>query len=287
MAFIVNDRVRETTATTGTGTVTLAGAVSGYQSFSAIGNGNNTYYTIANRTASEWETGVGTYTSSGTTLSRDFVISSSANGGIVDFSAGTKDVFCSVPAARTLTSNASNPTAGTFNAVKGIVPSYIIYSNGANVSLSATSAAQAIYPSLAQLSLFSSTQYQFEYMFIFSKTTTTTSHTCGFGFSTNGVGNSIWHTGYALSNTTAPSSVGIAPWSYTSNTFAIQVLSGSLAAATTFFAVTGVGTLNTGPASPGLLTPQFKTSTSIAGYSVLAGSYIKLTPDLGVYGAWA
>ena len=103
MALVVKDRVRETTTTTGTGTVTLAGAVTGFQSFSAIGNGNTTFYTIAGQGTSEWEVGIGTYTSSGTTLSRDTVLSSSNSGSKVNFSAGTKDVFVTYPAGRTLT----------------------------------------------------------------------------------------------------------------------------------------------------------------------------------------
>ena len=100
MAFVLADRVRETTTTAGTGTVTLAGAVTGFQTFSAIGNGNTTYYTIAGQGTSEWEVGIGTYTSSGTTLSRDTVLASSNSGSKVNFSAGTKDVFCDYPAGR-------------------------------------------------------------------------------------------------------------------------------------------------------------------------------------------
>lgn len=100
MAFVLADRVRETTTTTGTGTVTLAGAVTGFQSFSAIGNANTTYYTIAGQGTAEWEVGIGTYTSSGTTLSRDTVLASSNSGSLVNFSAGTKDVFCDYPAKR-------------------------------------------------------------------------------------------------------------------------------------------------------------------------------------------
>ena len=100
MAFVLADRVRETTTTAGTGTVTLAGAVTGFQTFAAIGNGNVTYYTIAGQGTSEWEVGIGTYTSAGTTLSRDTVLASSASGAKVSFSAGTKDVFCDYPAGR-------------------------------------------------------------------------------------------------------------------------------------------------------------------------------------------
>jgi hypothetical protein len=100
MAFVVKDRVKETTTTTGTGTITLAGAVSGFQAFSAIGDGNTTYYTIAG--GSEWEVGVGTYTSSGTTLSRDVILESSNAGSAVNFSAGVKDVFVTYPAERSV-----------------------------------------------------------------------------------------------------------------------------------------------------------------------------------------
>jgi hypothetical protein len=98
MAFVVADRVQETTTSTGTGTITLAGAVSGFQSFSVVGDGNTTYYTIAGGT--EWEVGLGTYTASGTTLSRDSILESSNSGSAVNFSAGTKNVFVTYPAER-------------------------------------------------------------------------------------------------------------------------------------------------------------------------------------------
>jgi len=100
MALILKDRVQETTTTTGTGTLTLGGAVTGYQSFSAIGNANTTYYAIYASGGSEWEVGIGTYTASGTTLSRDTVLSSSNSGSLVSFSAGTKNVWCDYPAGR-------------------------------------------------------------------------------------------------------------------------------------------------------------------------------------------
>ncbi len=108
MALVLADRVRETTTTTGTGTVTLAGAVVGFQTFAAIGNGNVTYYTIAGQGTSEWEVGIGTYTSSGTTLSRDTNLSSSNSGLAVNFSAGTKDVFVVYPSERAVYYDAAN-----------------------------------------------------------------------------------------------------------------------------------------------------------------------------------
>jgi hypothetical protein len=102
MPLVLADRVKETTTTTGTGTVTLAGAATGYQSFAAIGNANTTYYCIAGQSGSEWEVGLGTYTASGTTLSRTTVFASSNGGALVNFSAGTKDVFCTYSAARSV-----------------------------------------------------------------------------------------------------------------------------------------------------------------------------------------
>lgn len=100
MALIVKDRVRETTTSTGTGSVVLAGAATGYQAFSVIGNGNTTYYTIAG--GSEWEVGIGTYNSSSNTLARTTVFSSSNGGSLVNFSAGTKDVFVTYPSERAI-----------------------------------------------------------------------------------------------------------------------------------------------------------------------------------------
>ena len=100
MALVLADRVQETTTTTGTGTVTLAGAVSGFQSFSVVGNGNTTYYTIVDSSTGDWEVGLGTYTSSGTTLSRTTVLSSSNSGSLVNFGAGTKQVFVTYPASQ-------------------------------------------------------------------------------------------------------------------------------------------------------------------------------------------
>ena len=107
MALALNDRVKETTTTVSTGTITLAGASTGYQSFAAVGNGNTTYYAIASQTLSEWEVGIGTYTSAGTTLSRTTVLASSNAGSLVNFSAGTKDVFVTYPSEKAVWLDAS------------------------------------------------------------------------------------------------------------------------------------------------------------------------------------
>jgi len=121
MALILADRVRETSTTTGTGTLTLDGAVTSYQSFSAVGNANTTYYTIVNQNAAEWEVGIGTYTASGTTLSRDTVLSSSNSGSLVNFSAGTKDVWGDYPAGKAVTTDtlAYPPAIGGTTAAAG------------------------------------------------------------------------------------------------------------------------------------------------------------------------
>ena len=100
MALVLKDRVQETTGVVGTGTMTLAGAVLGFQSFAAIGNSNTTYYAVFDLITGDWEVGIGTYTSSGTTLSRTTVLSSSNGGSLVSFAAGTKQVICTYPSER-------------------------------------------------------------------------------------------------------------------------------------------------------------------------------------------
>ena len=105
MALVLKDRVKETSTTAGTGTLTLAGAVAGFQSFAAVGNGNTTYYAIADSLTGDWEVGVGTYTSSGTTLSRTTVLSSSNGGALVNFAANPKDVFVTYPSSRSAYQN--------------------------------------------------------------------------------------------------------------------------------------------------------------------------------------
>ena len=104
MALVINDRVKETSTTTGTGTFSLAGAETGYEGFVAgVGNGNTTYYAIELNSANQWEVGIGTVTDAAPdTLSRDTIISSSNSDAAVNFSAGTKNVFCTLPAKKTI-----------------------------------------------------------------------------------------------------------------------------------------------------------------------------------------
>ena len=113
MALALQDRVQETTTTAGTGTITLAGAVTGYQTFAAVGDGNTTYYCIAGSGTTEWEVGIGTYTLSGTTLSRTTVLASSNGGSLVTFSVGPKSVFVGT----NITGTAAGLTAGLATAL--------------------------------------------------------------------------------------------------------------------------------------------------------------------------
>ena len=111
MALVLKDRVKVTSTTAGTGTLTLAGAVAGFQSFSAVGNGNTTYYAIVDAATGDWEVGLGTYTASGTTLSRTTVLSSSNSGSLVPFAGNSKDVFVTYPSEKSVYLNASDVVA--------------------------------------------------------------------------------------------------------------------------------------------------------------------------------
>ena len=109
MSHVVADRVRETTTTTGTGTYTLAGAVTGFETFGSIGNTNTTYYCCTDGT--NFEVGVGTYASSGTTLARTTILQSSNSDSAVNWSAGTRQIFCTLPAEKAVVEDASNNVA--------------------------------------------------------------------------------------------------------------------------------------------------------------------------------
>jgi hypothetical protein len=102
MAFVVRDRVKVTSLTSGTGALTLGAAPAGFQDFSVIGDGNTTFYAIVDVGAGAWEVGEGTYTASGATLSRDVVLDSSDSGNLVNFSANSKEVFVTYPAGKSV-----------------------------------------------------------------------------------------------------------------------------------------------------------------------------------------
>lgn len=118
MALIIADRVQETCNSPGTGTVSLLGAVNGYQAFSAVMATSDTcYYTIADQTGSNWEVGLGTYSSSGNTLIRTTVLASSNSGSLVNFSSGIQSIFLTYAAETSVTSsNTTTLTNKTFQA---------------------------------------------------------------------------------------------------------------------------------------------------------------------------
>ena len=121
MALVLNNRVRETTSTEGTGTVTLGGAVGGFQTFAAgIGNDNTTYYAISINTENEWEVGLGTLNADSSTLTRTTVLESSNSDSAVDFAAGSKEVFCTLPSEKAVYLDASgNQATGVVGKVEG------------------------------------------------------------------------------------------------------------------------------------------------------------------------
>ena len=122
MPLVLADRVLETSTSTGTGAFALAGAVSGYQSFSAgVGDGNTAYYAIVAETGGAWEVGLGTYTASGASLARDTILDSSSSGAAVNFAAGNKNVFVTYPAAKSVYLDANDrPNANIATTGKAI-----------------------------------------------------------------------------------------------------------------------------------------------------------------------
>ena len=149
MALILADRVKENTTTTGTGTIVLGGAQTGYQSFAVVGNANTTYYTIADQTGSNWEVGIGTYYSGNVSLARTTILSSSNAGAVANFTAGTKDVFVTYPAetsalggsGQAIIVNQANATANyTISAgTNGFSVGPITTANGVSVTISSGS----------------------------------------------------------------------------------------------------------------------------------------------------
>ena len=134
MALVLKDRVKETTTTTGTGTYTLAGAVTGFEAFSTVGNGNTTYYCCTDGT--DFEVGVGTYTASGTTLARTTILQSSNSDAAVNWTSGTRDIFCTQPAEKAVFLDASDvleTTGGVVSVKNGGTQSEVrLYCESAN-----------------------------------------------------------------------------------------------------------------------------------------------------------
>ena len=117
MALVINDRVKVTSTTTGTGAMALGAAVTGFETFAAgIGNSNTTYYCIFNQGTTEFEVGLGTLDGSSANLTRTTVISSSNSDAAVNFASGTKDVFCTLPASKSVYLDATGTPVGAASA---------------------------------------------------------------------------------------------------------------------------------------------------------------------------
>ena len=120
MALVLADRVQETTTTTGTGSVTLLGAVTGYQSFAVVGNTNTTFYCIADQGGANWEVGIGTYSTTGPTLARTTVLASSNSGSLVNFTAGIKTVFVTYPSEKSVNLDSSGNVSALGTIASGV-----------------------------------------------------------------------------------------------------------------------------------------------------------------------
>ena len=142
MALVLADRIKETTTTTGTGTYTLGGAATGFESFAVIGNSNTTYYCCTDGT--DFEVGIGTYTASGTPLARTTILQSSNSDSAVNWTSGTRDIFCTQPAEKAVFLNASDhlETEGGVIALKngGTQSEVRLYCESANAHYAALKA---------------------------------------------------------------------------------------------------------------------------------------------------
>jgi hypothetical protein len=158
MALVLKDRVKETSTTTGTSTLTLLGAETGYQSFAVIGDGNTCYYTIQNTQSgseNEWEVGIGTYTASGTTLSRDAVFSSSNGGMLVNFTSGSKIVFVTYPAEKAFALDDTAPALSVNNVPFVAADGYLTNTNDFQYSQALNQAKAPVFYSVNGISVYS------------------------------------------------------------------------------------------------------------------------------------
>ena len=318
MALVLADRVQETTVTTGTGTITLAGAVTGFQSFSVIGNGNTTYYTIVS--GSNWESGIGTYSTSGPTLARTTILASSNAGSAITLS-GTSNVFVTGPSSRvvvrdgtnTLTLNAgsttvpplafqsgtnlSSATAGVMEwdgkvpyftpqgAQRGVMPGAQFYRLESGYVGSNVNTAQSIFG--VGVTLSASTVYAFESVFALLKTSSTTSHTIGLSVGGTATLNNI---GYHVHNQADSTGFTSVPYDGTMFDKWVAVatnstVTGSTAVTTSarVLAMKGTVSINAG----GTFIPQYTiASAGTPGftYTTQIGSYFLIYP-IGASGA--
>ena len=260
MAFVLKDRVRDTTTTTGTGAVTLSGTPpTAFQAFGSVLATNDTcYYTIAHQSSNEWETGLGTYNSVGPTLTRTTVFESSNAGSAVTFSAGTKDVFISLPASRFL------PFTFRLNA---------------DLAGSNATGAQNIFGK--GVTLLASTIYAFDIVFGLSKAAGTTSHNISLGFGGTASLNNIYWGPINPTSVVASGFVAAQTAAFSSATLTVSTGALTTAATRTNFRIKGSVSIN----ASGTFIPQYSLSAAPGGaYSTLAGSYVQIWP-IGAAGA--
>ena len=145
MAFVINDRVKETTTTTGTGTISLGGAVTGFETFgTGIGNSNTTYYAVTLPGTAEFEVGLGTLNSDSSTIARTTIISSSNSDSAVNFSAGTKTIFCTIPASKSVL--LSDVGASTMNLSSADTHTGRYGSSSSPININVTVASKSAHP---------------------------------------------------------------------------------------------------------------------------------------------
>ena len=249
MALILSDRVKVNTTTTGTGTVVLAStAPTGYQSFAVIGDANTTYYTIAGQTTSEWEVGIGTYYLANSSLSRTTILASSAANAAVTFSAGTKDVFVTYPAEKSVNIDAT-----------GNVSSYKIL-NGSinNTPIGATTANTGAFSTVSATGVITSTVATGTAPFTVASTT----QVANLNVATAGTA--------TTATNIAGGALGSVPYQNAAGT--TLFLAGTTSATPNFVTSTGTGAATQAPTL---------TSSTGSGSVVLATSPTLVTPALG------
>jgi hypothetical protein len=276
MALVLKDRVQETTITTGTGTITLAGAVTGFQSFSVIGNGNSCYYAIVGET--EWEVGIGTYTSSGTTLSRSTVLESSNSGSLVNFSAGTKNVFVTYPAEKGIYLDASDNAIGlgtpatlTLTNATGLPISTGVSGLGSNISTflvtpSSANLASAITDETGSGSL------------VFATLPTFGSTGVKFSGSTSGTTTVLATATAGTTTLTLPAATDTLVGKATTDSFTNKTLTGTKE---TVYAITDAAAFEIDPANGGIQTITLGASRTPKGTNFTAGQSVTLMIDDG------
>lgn len=313
MALVLADRVQETTVTTGTGTITLAGAVTGFQTFAVVGNGNTTYYTLVS--GSNWESGIGTYSTSGPTLARTTILASSNAGSPITLS-GTSSVFLTAPSSRSVLRDGSNILtldAGTttvppldFQAgtnlttalagameydgkvlystpqgeQRGVVPGMQYYRLNAARAGSNATGAQSLFG--VGVTLSASTVYAFEAVFPMSKTAGATSHNVTISFGGTATVNNIgyyYQRSSSLTSLAAVSTIAVTQYGQTTSlTVATGITETGLYMS---MRMSGTVSVNAG----GTFIPQYTLSAAPGGaYTVAASSYFLIFP-VGAAGA--